>query len=179
MKKFLSFMVMSLVAILPFTVDAATSISHVCGNADENGVRTCTIVGNITNAEGEDGLTVTLTEAGGAEITEIANATDTDWALAIDPVEENGVWTVSLVSPGVMGEYNLFTFKYKASGETDCKVTVSLENQTTEITPNPNPENPDSPETGSSLPYIALAVIALGAAGAYVATKNKEKMYRI
>ncbi|MBQ7030774.1 MAG: hypothetical protein IJN13_00185 [Bacilli bacterium] len=176
MKKFLSFMVMSLVAILPFTVDAATSISPVCGNADENGVRTCTIVGNITNAEGESSLTVTLTEAGGAEITEIANATDTDWALASDPVEVDGIWTVLLASPGVMGEYNLFTFKYKASGETDCKVSVSLGEETTEITPDPNP---DTPETGSTLPYIALAVIALGAAGAYVATKNKAKMYRI
>ena len=41
------------------------------------------------------------------------------------------------------------------------------------------PDNPDTPETGSTLPYIALAVIALGAAGAYVATKNKAKMYRI
>ena len=101
MKKILSFMVISLLALLPFAVNAETSIKPVCGDADENGVITCTIVGNITSDAGETNLTVILTEAGGAEVTDIANATDTDWAIASDPVEVDGVSGGTITSVGV------------------------------------------------------------------------------
>lgn len=176
MKKFFSFMVMSLVALLPFSVDAATEISPSCGSKDADGNITCTISYNITDPAGADSLTVTLTEQGGADIISVENAIDTDWAVSSQN-ESNGVWTILLASPGVAGEGNLFTFTYKTSGTTDCKIKVALDGQTTEIIP--EEPTPDNPKTGASFPYIALGAVALIAVGAYVATKNKAKMYRI
>lgn len=172
MKRFISLVVMSLVALLPFGVDAATNIAPSCSAADENGVITCTISYKITDQAGVDNLSVTLTENGGAEIVSINDAEKSDWSVSSkDKVD--GVWTILLVSPGVDGEGSLFTFQYQASGKDDCKVVLSLNNETVNITPEKNPE------TGATLPYIALGIIALGATGAYIATKNKGKMYRI
>lgn len=174
MKKFFSLVVMSLVALLPFRTDAATSISPSCGEKNENGVITCTVGYNITNPEGAENLTVTLTEHGGANVVAVNNANDTDWSVASSNESDN-VWTVLLVSPGVSGEGNLFSFQYQVSGETDCKISISLNNETMEVTP----EEPKNPETGTAFPYIALGAMALVAAGAYLATKNKSKMYKI
>ena len=71
MKKFLSFVAMSLFVVLPFGVRAATTItddSIVCGEADSNGVKNCVINANTT----ESSLTITLTEKGGADITAVS-----------------------------------------------------------------------------------------------------------
>ena len=75
------------------------------------------------------------------------------------------------------GEGSLFSFSYKPSGTTDCKVQIALGDTKIEVTPEDTPtENKD---TGSTLPYIALGAIALVAVGSYVATKNKSKVYKI
>jgi len=179
MKKFLGFMIMSLVALLPLATDAATSIGYSCGNVDENNLRTCTISYNITDPEGADSLTVKLTEQGGASITEIDNASDTDWTVSTSDYDSaNKVWNVLLASPGVAGEGNLFKFTYQVSGEDDCKVLISLNNETTTIEPETD-KPADQEDTGATLPYIALGTIAVIAVGAYVATKNKSKINKI
>lgn len=180
MKKILSLIAISLVAILPFTVDAAVKIDvpkTLCKkNADGN--ITCTATYTVTEGDIYNSLNVTLTEEGGAEIISIDNATDSDWSVSTKNEADN-VWSVVLASTGVTdGDGDLFTFTYKPSGQTDCKVKVNLtDGNTVDVAPEDTPtENKD---TGSSLPYIALTVIVLGAAGAYVATKNKSKMYKI
>lgn len=168
MKKYLSLLVMGLLVVLPFSVKAETAIDVTCGNVDSNGYKTCTVAAETDENE----LTITLTEEGGAEITDIQ---DRDWTVS-NRNESNNVWTVVL-SGMDGGEINLFSFTYKVSGETDCKVVLSLGSQTVptvdEDTPTPQKQ------TGSSLPYIALGTIALLAGGAYMATKNKAKMYRL
>jgi len=181
MKKILGLMIMSLVALLPLSADAATSIGYNCNSVDENGLRTCTISYNITDAEGASSLNVKLTEQGGAVITKVENASDSDWTVTSNDYDSNNkVWNVLLSSPGVSGEGNLFTFTYQVSGETDCKVLISLNNETTPINPEPTPDTPtENEDTGATLPYIALGTIAIIAVGAYIATKNKSKMYKI
>ena len=184
MKRFLGFMAISLMAILPFSVKAATSIDHTCGNADADGYVTCTIKYKIGEDSGLDKMTITLTEEGGAEIINVDNATDSKWTVANATAEDGPVgsraWTILLTSPGVNGEGELFQFKYKKSGTENCKVTYSLGDISTPINPDPDPETPtENKDTGASLPYVALGSIALIAVGAYFATKNRAKMYKI
>jgi len=177
MKRFLGLIGMALVALLPFAVSAKIQIStgENCKTTNEDGSVTCTMLYEITDKQ-ETSLVVTLTEKGGAAITEIKNANDTDWTVA-DTEEKNNVWTVTLTSPGVKGEGELFTFTYTPSGEDDCKVVPSLANGTV-VTPEEDKPT-DNKDTGATLPYVALGAIALVAVGAYVATKNKSKMYKI
>ena len=182
MKKMFGFLMLSLVALLPLSTKAATSIVPNCGQQDANGVITCTVAYNITDEEGVDSLTLTLTEQGGAEIVDVVDATGSEWNVS-SKNEENNVWTVILASIGVTGEGNLFTFSYRPSGEEDCGVNIALNGQSVPITPTETPSTPDTPtdnkQTGATLPYIALGAIVVLATGAYLATRNKAKMYKI
>ena len=168
MKKYLSLLVMGLLVVLPFSVKAETTFDVTCGNVDSNGYKTCT----VTAATEETELTVKLTEEGGADITDIQ---DRDWSVS-SRNESDNVWTVVL-SGMDGGEINLFNFTYKVSGQANCKVVLS---SGTKSVPTVDEDKPTpQKQTGSSLPYIALGTIALLAGGAYVATKNKAKMYRL
>ena len=186
MKKILGLLMLSVVTLLPMSTKAAVSIAPNCGQQDANGVITCTVAYDITDAEGVESLTLTLTEKGGAEVVDVVDATGSEWTVS-SKNEKSGVWTVILASIGVTGEGNLFTFSYRPSGSEDCEVAITLNGQQVPVTPpteTPStPSNPDTPtdnkQTGATLPYIALGVIALGATGAYLATRNKSKMYKI
>lgn len=177
MKKILSFLVMGLVATLPLVVSADTEINYDCGNFDSEGVRTCTVGVVIDASSPQESITVKLTEKGGAEITDVSGVSDSEFDL-ITKNEVDGVWTIVLAAPGeVYDEYSLLTFKYKKSGTSDCKVTVGIGDSNKDITESDTPT--DNVKTGSTLPYIALGTIAIIAGGAYIATKNKSKMYKI
>ena len=170
MKKVLALLV-AVVGLAPFAVSAKTVMSHVCSIVTE-GVYSCEVSVNIESPTSE--LTVVLTEKGGAQVTEINEASD--WYL--NTVGE-GPYTLTFSSSTLeelVGEYDLFRFTYSVSGESDCGIALEFEGQTSTI--NPDQPSGDKP-TGATLPYIALGAIALCAAGAYLATKNKSKMYRI
>lgn len=177
MKKLLSLLVGGLV-LLPFSVNALTVVNPVsCTAVDSDGNKTCTIAVD-SGTEAFESFTATLTEQGGADIQSVFNTTGSDWSLVGTPADNgNGVWTVNVSSPGVSGEMSLFSFTYKVSGETDCKINVSL-NGSTASTPETN-EPTQNKQTGSTIPFIALGAMALLAGGAYVATKNKSKMFNI
>ncbi len=180
MKKFLGFVVMSLVAVLPFTVSAASEITYTCGEVDSEGNRTCTVGYIIDQNTPQDSVSVTLTEQGGADITAVNSISNSEFAISTQN-ETNGVWSVVLASPDtVYGEFSLFTFTYKVSGEEDCKITIAIGNDNKDVTTSTTPDTPsENPQTGSSLPYIALGGVLLVAGVAYFATKNKSKMYKI
>ena len=176
MKKYLSYMLIGLAAVLPFGVKAATTIDRICSDVSD-GTKKCIVTAETT----ETTLTVKLTEFGGADITEINGI---DWTVSSQN-EDNGVWTIVLTGLDG-GEISLFSFTYKVSGTEDCKIEISLGNQTVSTPPSEDPTTPpttdkpaDPEKTGPTLPYIALGAIALIAGGAYVATKNKTKMYRL
>lgn len=183
MKKFLRIMAVGLVALFPFSVfaDSASIKVGSCTEGENDNV-TCKITYNISGTTGFDSLTVTLTEAGGASVDTGSIQGNGDWT-ATGTAKVDTVTTVTLTSIGVTGEGDLMTFTYKKSGTTDCKVSVALKNgNSVDVTPN-KPSNPDTPtdnkQTGSTLPYIALGGLALVAAGIYVATQKKAKMYKI
>ena len=184
MKKLLGLMVLAFVVFLPMNAKAA-SINRTCKDADANGIITCTVTYNIPAGEEQDSMTVTLTEKGGAEITNVADANDSVWTVS-SKNEVDGVTTVILASSDlVSGEDDLFTFSYKPSGEEGCLIEIAYDGQPiTPSTPDPEPQpDPDTPtdnkQTGATLPYVALGVIAVVATGAYLATRNKSKMYKI
>lgn len=174
MKKYLGIMLAMVMAILPLTVEASSQLKIDAANcADEGDYRTCTVVLNTTEVLPE--VKVTLTPAGGAEIVEV-NA-----ANGITKGSVNGnEYTFTGTDTVGAGEFDLFTVRYKKSGTADCTVRVSYNGSNV---PTPTPTTPDTPtdnkQTGSTLPYVALGGIVLVAVGAYVATRNKAKMYRI
>lgn len=177
MKKYLSLMIVSIIAALPLVVKADKIDKPICSD-DESGITNCVIPYEVGSKE-RSSLTITITEHGGAEVTNISTAMDSQWEIGTKS-EEGNVWTVVMTHPGISNdEGNLLAFSYKKSTQEGCKVTVSLtgaNSVTTKDEENPDPENP---QTGSTLPYIALGSIALIAAGAYVTTRNKSKVYKI
>lgn len=176
MKKFLNFAIMTVIAILPLIVNADSKINYNCGEFDDEGIRTCVIGYVIDESTPQESVSVTLTEKGGADITEIGDG-DSDFSI-ISKNEVDGVWTVVLEAPGpVAGEYNLLTFKYKKSGTSNCKVTIGNGDGNKDIVESDTPT--ENVKTGSTLPYFALGTIALIAVGTYIVTKNKSKIYNI
>ncbi len=170
---------MTLVVLIPLNVKAAgLGIRDPQANGDcksgGDGVITCTLVYQITGDNLSE-ATVTLTEKGGAKIQSVLSAAGSDWSV-VDHTTANGVWTVKLNSPGSTGTGNLFTFSYVPSGTDDCGVEVSTESKTVTTTPDAPTENK---QTGATLPYIALGGIVVLATAAYLATRNKSKMYKI
>ncbi len=179
MKKYLGLLLMALVVLIPLNVKAAgLAIRDPQSNGDckstGDGVITCTLVYQI-NEGNVDEATVTLTEKGGAKIQSVTSAAGSDWTVS-DHTSSNGVWTVKLNSIGVTGSGNLFTFTYVPSGSDDCGVEVATEGKVVPVTPDTPTDNK---QTGTTLPYIALGGIVVLATAAYLATRNKSKMYKI
>lgn len=192
MKKYLRIMLMAFL-LLPLCVSAAAKINDpVCTDTDPDDNKTCTVTATVNSDDPK--LTVTLTEQGGASV-ESSSIIGVDWD--VKNVNKTGdVYTVQLEltsEPEAAGTYTLFKYTYKVSGTPECKVTVSLgksaptgkcqmtkdgyfingEEVTEEV------YKAECPTTGATLPYVAVATIAILAAGAFVATKNKAKMYKI
>lgn len=178
MKRFLSLLVIGLVGVIPFVVKAETSLSYNCTDIDTDSYRTCTISADLATAA--DTLKITLTEKGGADVTAIENVTSSEWDVGT-PTESAGVHTINLSyvspDPSHSGETTLFKFTYKVSGETDCSVLIGLDGISKTVS-TPNSTTPNK-QTGISVPYIALGAITLLAVGAYMATRNKAKMFNI
>ena len=176
MKKLLGLIVMAMGLVLPMSVFAEEA-APVINCTDGNGTKTCVV--SINFADKATKVEFTLTPIGVSKIQEESiKAVDSEWTL--EKTESNGSYNITLTSPGSSGEQDLFTYTFTTSGNSNeqCGVTVGYNGRTYK-----GPEEPDKPtenkQTGATLPYIALGVIALGAAGAYVATRNKSKMYKI
>jgi hypothetical protein len=180
MKKYLGLLIVSVLVLLPFTVKATSSVNYMCEDNGDNS-KTCVVTHDFDQEY--DIATVTLTEEGGAEITMVEQIGD-DWTVQSD--KEGSVWTVTATSPGIDGTGQLFKFTYNVSGEDDCAIVIEFEGAKKTVvdeTPDKPTEEPDTPteqkQTGATLPFVALGVIALIAGGAYISTKSKAKMYRL
>ncbi len=177
MKKYLSLLLMAMMVFLPLRTKAAVALDKQCSSADSNGIINCTVTYNIVGDAASE-LTVNLTEGGGAQVTDILTASGSEWSVA-SRNEVGNVWTVNLESIGVDGEGTLFRFSYRPSGSDDCKITIELGETQITVAPPTKDEPTDNKQTGATLPYIALGTMAVVAVGAYIAVRNKAKMYRI
>ena len=174
MKKFIGFMVMALVFLIPITVNAA-SYKENCSEW-VNDSKSCSYTVNFDNAQNT--VTVVLTPKNGATIDKTSIAAGIDWTLSNITDGANGSYTATFTSPGLKGESDLFSFSYKRSGLVDCEVEVKIDGTNVKA-----PATPDAPtenkQTGSTLPYIALGSLVLVAGAAYIITKNQTKMYKL
>lgn len=180
MKKLLGMMALTLAIMLPYVTKADTiKINPLnCTNFDAEGYSTCLVTYDIDSENGVGSLDVTLTEKGGATISSIDAVEGSSWTFTKSQKEH--VWTVNLTGPDVSGVGDLFQFTYKNSGDKDCGVEVVLGNVSVSTPNTTNPDKPtDNKDTGSAVPFIALGTISVIAVAAYLATKNKTKMYKI
>ena len=182
MKKGLSLLLMAMMMVLPLNVRAAQSIyinpdEIVCTADSSNGRYNCTVPYEILD-EAISEVNVTLTGEGGAEIISAETYPGSEWTVA-KTTPSGSVWTVNLESIGVTGEGTLFRFSYRPSGTDNCRVVVSVNGTQASVTPPKKDEPTDNKQTGATLPYIALGTMAVVAVGAYIAVRNKAKMYRI
>ncbi len=184
MKKVLSYLVVSMMFVLPLSVNAEGSVvpGADCGKFDSNNQSNCTVKYNIEDENGLETIIVTLTENGDAKILSIDNYPGSSWTVAnVTEPDANRTRTVTLTSPGEKGEGELFQFTYQSStGETSsCRVDIKYQGKvvSTPETPSDNPT--DNKDTGATLPFVALGSIAVIAVGVYLVTRNKTKMYKI
>ncbi len=177
MKKGLCLLLMAVMVFLPLRTKAAVALDKQCSSADSNGIINCKVTYNIVGDAASE-VTVTLTEMGGASVIDVTNATGSEWNVASKPKSGN-VWTVNLESVGVTGEGTLFDFSYRPSGSDDCRIIIELGESQITVAPPAKDEPTDNKQTGATLPYIALGTMAVVAVGAYIAVRNKAKMYKI
>lgn len=172
MKKIWGLLVVGL--LVPMGVSALKVEDPVkCTAVDTDGYKTCTLNIDTEDTSYEE-FEATITANGGAEIVSINGVSD-EWTVTSS--SSNGVYTVKATSIGVKGEYSLFSVKYKVSGEENCNITITLNNNTVST---PKTDTPtESKQTGSTIPYIALGTMLVLASGAYLLTKNKAKMFNI
>ncbi len=179
MKKNLGMLLMFVICLvlLPLSVKAiGVNPTPVCSQSGTQ--KTCSFDVIVDSSTTE--ASFTLTPEGGAVINSVARSDNAalDWDVTY--TQSNGVWTVTIkASNGAISSWNqpVFTYTYTESGQADCNIDYHpVAPQTTPTQPEPTPENP---QTGSTLPYIALGAIVLVATGAYLTTRNKSKMYKI
>lgn len=182
MKKIFSFLAIAMAVIMPMSTNAATNEIVL-----ENGVIPC--VQDALDST-KFNCTVTLNTTGGSETSVAINITEHNASVDTSSIEAGKVWNVdttaypnltftSATETGNTGSNVLFTFSYtKATNGEDCYVTVngkSTKNVVTKDTDTPV----ENEQTGVTLPYIFLGAALLIAGYAFVATKNKSKMYKI
>ena len=177
MKRYLGIMVMCLALLIPMSVNATRGVAQTPTCTTSGNQKTCSFDVIIENDSVTE-MSFTLTPAGGAVINNVAilDSASLDWVVS--STQNNGVWTVTIKSasgsPVTKWNEDVFSYTYTESGQTGCNVDYHpAGTQTTPTTPEKNPQ------TGSTLPYIALGAIAVLATGAYLATRNKAKMYKI
>lgn len=178
MKKYLGLMVMVLF-LMPMVVNASVQLAPQA-NCEANGNQmNCTFNVSITNDSVTE-KTIYFTPMNGAVIdnVEIDPSASLEWEIKeIKKETQNGavVWYVTVKHiNGAASTWDgrILKYTYTKSADANCEVSYNLQTTTT-TTPAENPK------TGSTLPYIALGAIVVIAAGAYVATRNKAKMYKI
>ena len=174
MKKFLGFMVMALMFVLPLTVNAA-SYDKKCTEWVNN-EKTCTVT--VTFENEQNTVNVQMTPQGGATIDRSSISAGIDWVQGSIVDGANGAYTVTFTSPGLKGQSDLFSFKYRKSGTQECEVDISIDGMNVS-TPTVVDTPTENKKTGSTLPYIALGSLVVLAGAAYLVTRGQTKMYKI
>ena len=174
MKKFLGFIALVALVILPMKVNAATyGLDFTQTEEDEQGYFTVTLKGFQT--DNPSGLTEFQT-----------TMTLTNVELVGDVVG-NGGWTAvvsgnTLVftsqNPVTDAEFTLATLTFKKINSAE-KCYVKFTCNDVEKTVAPKTKTVKNPKTGNVLPYAVIAVGVVLAAGVYYVTRKNTKLYRI
>ncbi len=177
MKKYFGIMLATVFAVLPLSVKAAAPVFEIANCTQEGDIITCKGGVSIDANEPVPSITIKFTEIGKAKIMNVLPAE------GVELTSKNEAEHTYTFSFSRTDEFDLLTISYNTAGDPneECKITYSYNgnNKTIPDIPNNTDTPTDNKKTGSTLPYIALGGLALVAAGAYVATRNKSKMYKI
>ena len=171
-KKFLGFIALAVVVLLPMSAKAASWGLSYPYEEDSEGYTVVTIKGS------QDGTTSAFANALTVEMT-LNN-------LELVSAEGNDAWTVTATgntltlipsTPVTDAKFTIGTLKFKKiDTAAECNVKFVCQDQVKTVDPNPTPENP---KTGNVLPY-AVIVAGIGIAGAvYYVTRKNNKLYNI
>lgn len=168
-KKFLGFIALAALVILPIKANAASwGLTYPSVN-DNEGYTTVTVKGTQTDHT-SSAFNVTM---------ELTN-------MELISYEGVGTWTVtasgttlSFVSstPVTDSEFTIATLKFKKiDTAAECKVVFRCEDQVKTVAPNVTPSNP---KTGNALPYAVIGTGIVIAGVVYFVTRKNTKLYKI
>lgn len=175
MKKFLGFIALAVLVILPIKASAATRSISFVDNGDfdaDTGYFTVTVKG---------------TQSGGSSITDPIQSTMTLTNVEYVDGEEvvNGSWnvyregTTLTFTPSVAvsdSSFTIVTLKFKKiDANAECGVLFQCNDVTKKITPG----KVTNPKTGSALPYAVIMSGIVIACGVYYVTRKNAKLYKI
>lgn len=181
MKKIFSFLAIAMLVMLPMTTNAAGKIVQENGQIPctpdplDSTKMNCTVSLEVTG-ENEKSVTIDITEHNATVDT---NSIEAGEAWNVDTTAYPQLTFTSSTANGNTGTNVLFTFSYtKSTNGEDCYVTINGKSTSKTVT-----KDTDTPveneQTGVTLPYIFLGAALLIAGYAFVATKNKSKMFKI
>ena len=181
MKKNLGIMVMFIIALfVPMVVHATTQLVSPPSCTVNGKQHNCTFDVVISDDSVTE-KTISFTPVNGAVVDNVTlePSATLEWEIkGIEKVTKDGavIWNVTIKHiNGAASTWDgrILNYTYTESDTAGCEVSYNLQTAT------PNTPAQSNPKTGSTLPYIALGAIVVMAAGAYLATRNKSKMYKI
>ena len=170
-KKFLGFMALAVLVILPIKANAASygiGWSDTC-KEDPNDSNYCTV-------------TITGTISDGGSISTALAATMTLQGLEYDSAQGSGNWLVTVSgteitmtpsSPETNSQFTVGTIRFKKIS-TPCKAEFVCEGKKTTVTPPVT-----NPKTGNALPYAVIGAGIVIAGAVYYVTRKNTKLYKI
>lgn len=173
-KKFLGFIGLAVLVILPLRVKAA-----------EQGIK-------VEKSTQGDYTVVTLkyVQSGGQSVSSIPiSMTMQNAELVEGGVIPQGTWVVQEQSatgitfvsstPITDAEFTVATFTFRKTGgaQDKCQIDFKYGNQTEKVPVGPS--TPENPKTGNVLPYAVIVAGIVVAGGVYYITRKNTKLYKI
>ena len=172
-KKFLGFMALAVLVILPIKANAASygiGWSNSC-TPDPNDKDYCTV-------------TITGTISDGGSISTALAATMTLQNMEYISAEGSGNWLVTVSgaeitmtpsSPEANSQFTIGTLRFKKINSAEkCKVEITCEGKKTTVTPPVT-----NPKTGNALPYAVIGAGIVIAGAVYYVTRKNTKLCKI
>ena len=176
MKKFLGFIALAVLVLLPIRAYAETyGISYTSnGEPDAEGYFTITVKGTQSGGGSlkEFDTTMTLTNV---EYVPDSFVGSGDW---IGVSQEGMKLTFTASVPVQDSSFTIGTLKFKkVNTAEECKVVFTCNGTTKTVTP--DKKTVKNPKTGSALPYAVIGVGIVMAIGVYYVTRRNVKLYKI
>ena len=174
MKKFLGFIALVVLVVLPLKVNAESyGINWEGTKPDDDGYFTVTVKGTQTGGGTIDNFVATMT-LNNVEYVDGAEVTNGQWSV----IRESTKLTFTSGVAVSDANFTVATLKFKKI-DTAAECSVVFECLGTTKTVTPNPKTTKNPKTGSALPYAVIAVGAMMAVAVYYVTRKNTKLYRI
>lgn len=171
-KKFLGFIALAALIVLPIKANAATGVIFNDNKActpDPNDSDYCTVTITGFNDQGSTvstPFTSTMTLQG---VEYVSSEGSNNWSITV--TGNQVVMTPS--APETSESFNIGVLRFKVIS-TPCSLTFECNDKTTTITPPVK-----NPKTGNALPYAVIGAGIVIAGAVYYVTRKNTKLYKI